>query len=226
MFIVALIIKNFSTILLMQIETSDPLNDTFLHLANFTQIYHFLTKRNLYTLGFITLLIFPLPAYLYWHWQTGISVSGFIRWEEIFMPETALGIIFGVIYAFFALLFMGAPVFEKLPNRVENLVKRMNLNSFDALFLSLCAGIGEELLFRTGIQPLLGVWITSILFVAIHGYLNPWNWRISLYGLLVLPFIVLISFGFYTFGQWFSIGAHFSYDLVLFLVMIQEEDPS
>ena len=119
---------------------------------------------------------------------------------------------------------MGAPVFEKMPNRVENLVKSMNLNFIDVVFLSVCAGVGEELLFRAGIQPLLGVWVTSVLFVSIHGYLNPFNWRISLYGFLVLPFILLISFGYDTFGQWFSIGAHFSYDLILFLTILSDKD--
>jgi membrane protease YdiL (CAAX protease family) len=183
-----------------------------------------LSKRNIYILGIITLFIFPLPAYFYWYWQESISLKEFIRWDEIWKPETVFGISFGIIYAFFALLFMGAPVFEKLPNRVENLVKSMRLNVFDAVFLSICAGVGEELLFRAGIQPLLGVWITSIFFVAIHGYLNPFNWRMSLYGFLVLPFILLISFGFYTFGQWFSIGAHFSYDLILFLTLIYDKD--
>lgn len=185
-----------------------------------------MSKRNIYILGFITLIIFPIPAYLYWFWQEGITLKEFIRWEEIWKPETAFGIVFGVIYAFFALLFMGAPVFEKMPDRVEKLVKSMNLTIFDVIFLSICAGVGEELLFRAGVQQLFGVWITSILFVAIHGYFNPFNWRKSLYGLLVLPFILLISFGYSTFGLWFSIGAHFSYDLVLFLTILIDKEES
>jgi uncharacterized protein len=182
-----------------------------------------LSKRSIYILGFITLLVFPIPAFAFWHWKEAITLAEFLRWDEIWKPETVFGIVFGIIYAFFALLFMGAPVFESLPNRAENMVKSMRLTIWDAIFLSICAGVGEELLFRAGIQPLLGVWITSILFVAIHGYLNPMNWRISLYGLLVLPFIVLISFGYTTFGQWFSIGAHFSYDLVLFLAILADK---
>jgi len=183
-----------------------------------------LSKRSIYIIGFITLILFPIPAYLYWFWQEGITLKEFIRWEEIWKAETVFGMVFGVIYAFFALLFMGAPVFRKMPNRVENLVRRMNINIFEAVFLSICAGVGEELLFRAGLQQLFGVWITSILFVAIHGYLNPFNWRMSLYGLLVLPFILLISFGYNTFGLWFSIGAHFSYDLILFLTILNEKD--
>ncbi len=144
----------------------------------------------------------------------------FIQWKEILKPETILGINLGIVYAFFALLFMGAPIFDKLPNRVEMLVRNMRLNVWDAVFLSICAGVGEELLFRAGVQFLLGPWITSVFFVAIHGYLNPFNWRLSLYGLIVLPFIFLISFGYDYFGQWFSIGAHFSYDLVLFFTLV------
>ena len=68
----------------------------------------------------------------------------------------------------------------------------MKITRTDALFISFCAGFGEEILFRTGMQHYLGILITSIFFVAIHGYLNPFNWRYSLYGLIVLPFILLL----------------------------------
>jgi uncharacterized protein len=181
-----------------------------------------LSKRGIYILGIITLLIFPIPAFLYLYFFEDYSLEEFIRWNEIWKPETVLGMNLGIVYAFFALVFMGAPVFEKLPNRVEMLVKNMRLNAWDALFLSICAGVGEELLFRAGMQSIFGPWITSVFFVAIHGYLNPMNWRMSLYGLIILPFIFLISFGYNTFGQWFSIGAHFSYDFVLFMALISD----
>ncbi len=144
------------------------------------------------------------------------------KWDEIWQPQTILGLNLGIVYGFMALLFMQAPVFDKLPNKMERVIGEMNLNTWDVIFLSFCAGFGEELLFRTGIQPYLGVLITSVIFVAIHGYLNPWNWRKSLYGFIVLPFILMIGAGFYEFGQWFSISAHFSYDLVLFLALIKQ----
>ncbi len=181
-----------------------------------------MSKRGIYILGFITLLAFPISAYLVLYFFNDYDLEKFIRWNEILQPETILGMTLGVIYAFFALVFMGAPVFEKLPNRVEMMVKNMKLTIWDALFLSVCAGVGEELLFRAGMQLYVGPWITSIFFVAIHGYLNPMNWRMSIYGLIVLPFIFLISFGYDTFGQWFSIGAHFSYDFVLFMALISD----
>ena len=126
------------------------------------------------------------------------------------------GLQLGIVYGFIAYLFMQAPFFEKVPVKINKLVRSMKLSVFDGLFFSLCAGIGEELLFRQGIQSFTGVLLTSVLFVALHGYLNPYNLRFSVYGLIVLPFIILISYGLDVFGIWFCIAAHFSYDAVLF----------
>lgn len=140
--------------------------------------------------------------------------------------KTILGVQFGVAYAFSALICMNSKFFKDLPTKVEDLVRNMNLNVFDCIFLSICAGVGEEFLFRAGIQFYLGPIITSVIFVAIHGYLNPFNWKMSLYGIIVLPFILIISFALEEFGIWFCIGAHFSYDLILFLSISEKESNS
>lgn len=153
----------------------------------------------------------------------GITPAEIFQWDRLGVFELGLGIEVGLLYAWLALAFMTAPVFDKLPTRVENIVRGMNLNFWDCVFLSVCAGVGEELLFRSGVQYYLGPIITSVIFVAIHGYLNPFNWRMSLYGLIVLPFILLISYGYYEFGLWFCIGAHFSYDFLLFRMMTAKD---
>lgn len=178
-----------------------------------------MSKYRLYLFGLITLILFPLVSFLCLWYFTTISLADFLQLENVINIKTAIGIEFGIVYAFFALLLLQAPVFDVLPNRVEVMIQNMNLTVLDALFLSLCAGIGEELLFRVGVQHYLGTWITSILFVAIHGYLNPKNWRMSLYGLIVLPFVVLLAYGYEHFGLWFCIGAHFSYDFILFMAI-------
>lgn len=174
-------------------------------------------------MGLVTLLIFPIPTLFVLPWLEGVSISSIFEWENFTVFNIGIGIELGVVYAFLALLFMQAPIFESMPNRVEKIVRDMRLSIWDCIFLSLCAGVGEELLFRSGVQLYLGPFITAILFVAIHGYLNPFNWKMSLYGLIVLPFIFLISYGFITFGLWFAIAAHFAYDLVLFLVITSEK---
>lgn len=170
-------------------------------------------------MGLITLLIFPIPTFLGFWFFSDIPLITIFQLENFQAVPIVYGLELGVFYGFIALLFMQAPVFDKMPVRIERMVEAMHLNTWDAIFLSLCAGVGEELLFRSGVQFYLGPIITSIIFVGIHGYLNPWNWRMSLYGLIVLPFIFLISYGFESFGLWFAISAHAAYDFVLFMSM-------
>jgi membrane protease YdiL (CAAX protease family) len=45
---------------------------------------------------------------------------------------------------------------------------RLDLRGHNPLWIALCAAVGEELLFRAALQPLLGVWIVSLLFLASH----------------------------------------------------------
>jgi membrane protease YdiL (CAAX protease family) len=174
-------------------------------------------------LGVVTLVLFPVPTFIYLGWKENISVQTIFQFENATLLKIGLGLEFGFVYGILALLLLKSSVFDKIPTKIEDIVRSMNLNFGDALFLSFCAGFGEELLFRSGIQYYLGVPITSIIFVAIHGYLNPWNWRYSLYGLIVLPFILILSYGFVTFGLWFAIAAHFAYDTVLFTSMIKQK---
>lgn len=175
-------------------------------------------------LGLVTLLLFPIPTFLIHYFFNQIAPSKILDFERFTALNIGLGLEFGFVYGILAMLFLQAPLFEKLPNRIDHIVRSMNLNVGDAIFLSFCAGFGEELLFRSGVQYYLGIILTSVIFVAIHGYLNPKNWRYSMYGLIVLPFILLLSMGFQTFGLWFAIAGHFSYDVVLFIAMLENKN--
>jgi membrane protease YdiL (CAAX protease family) len=179
-------------------------------------------RNQIILFGWITLLLFPLPGFYLQYYFNDLSFVDFISLSDFKPVPIVYGLQFGVVYAFIAYLFMKAPFFDKIPVKVNKLVQNMKLSVVDGLFLSFCAGVGEELLFRQGIQSFTGVLITSILFVALHGYLNPFNLRFSVYGLIVLPFILLISYGLDAFGIWFCIAAHFAYDAVLFTFMIRE----
>lgn len=183
-----------------------------------------MTKRSLYLLGLLTLIVFPIPTFIGLYFLEDTSWIDIFEFDTLKIYPVLKGLVLGVIYAVIALFIMRAPVFKKLPMRIETIVANMHLNIFDCIFMSICAGVGEELLFRSGVQFYLGPIITSVLFVAIHGYLNPFNWRVSLYGMIVLPFILIISYGFIHYGLWFAIAAHFSYDLVLFIAMSNSKD--
>ena len=45
---------------------------------------------------------------------------------------------------------------------------RLDLSGWNPLWVALAAGFSEELLFRGALQPVLGIWATSILFVLAH----------------------------------------------------------
>ncbi len=85
----------------------------------------------------------------------------------------------------------------------------------DRLFISGCAGLGEELFFRGALQYWLGIPATAILFVAIHGYLDPRRWRMFIYGSVLTVFMWGVGWWGQRDGLCGPIAAHFMLDLVL-----------
>ena len=167
-------------------------------------------------------MLFPIPAYLYHYWVHSTSLYDFLELDNIKIPSILAGGVFGISYAIFALFMMKIPLYQKIPLKIDELVRSLNLTYTDAIFLSLCAGIGEELLFRSGVQDLLGIWLTSLLFVAIHGYFSVRKPLMNLYGILVLPFILIIGYCYEWFGLWMVVSAHAFYDLTLFIALIKD----
>jgi membrane protease YdiL (CAAX protease family) len=51
---------------------------------------------------------------------------------------------------------------------VLELPSRLDFGGWNPLWFGLCAGVGEELLFRGALQPLLGLWWTGLLFALAH----------------------------------------------------------
>lgn len=45
---------------------------------------------------------------------------------------------------------------------------RLSLSGWNPLWIALAAGVGEEMLFRGALQPITGIWLSSILFVLAH----------------------------------------------------------
>jgi len=45
---------------------------------------------------------------------------------------------------------------------------RLDLDGLNPVWISVCAAIGEEMLFRAALQPLLGLWMTSVVFLVVH----------------------------------------------------------
>ncbi|MEX0772187.1 MAG: CPBP family intramembrane glutamic endopeptidase [Balneolales bacterium] len=92
---------------------------------------------------------------------------------------------------------------------------KVRLTTFDRIQLSLFAGTGEELLFRGAIQPLLGIWFTSVIFVAIHGYFSFKSTGHLLFGTIMLGLSLLLGFLFEYTGLIAAMSAHTIYDMIM-----------
>lgn len=171
---------------------------------------------SLWFLGLSTLIVFPLLAWpiFYFTGQTYTSLLS-ISWQQAFSIPTfiSVGILFGLIVIWVTEL----PYFDRSLSKYRNLLSGLKINRFHAFFLSFCAGFGEEIFFRGAIQPLVGIWITAIFFVAIHGYFSLKNNALNIFAIGLTLFIALLGWAARDFTIWHAIAGHFSYDLVLLM---------
>jgi uncharacterized protein len=172
-----------------------------------------MSKWRIYLMGFATLLMAPLGWFL-----CGMpEIKSFLQVDRIFSVWTGIGIQFGIVFGIFMLIMTNTETARKSFSMQHQLIKSLRLNLIDILFLSLCAGFGEEILFRIAVQQWLPPILASIAFVAIHGYILPNDLETTKYGLLVCLFILVLSYAISgEQGLWFCIAAHASYDFVLF----------
>lgn len=171
---------------------------------------------SLWFLGLITLLVFPLLAWLILFLTGGdFYAIFFVSFENLLSVPTFLS--FGILFGIAVIYITELPYFDKPLSSYRNLLSNMKITRFHAFFLSFCAGFGEEVFFRGAVQPYLGIWITAFLFVAIHGYFSLKNMPLNLFAIGLTLFIVVLGWAAKNYSIWHAIAAHFSYDLVLLM---------
>lgn len=143
------------------------------------------------------------------------SLTKFLSGQEKFWIQLAVGASFGVITAKAGWQLVEQPFLESTKSFFARLIGPLKLNSIQIAYISICAGIGEEMFFRGAIQPMLGIWFTAILFVLLHGYLNPFNMPLTIYGTYMV--LVIGVMGLFTehFGIVTSMLAHTIIDIIL-----------
>lgn len=102
-------------------------------------------------------------------------------------------------------------------------VSKMKFSNFDRIQLSLFAGTGEELLFRGAIQPLLGIWLTSIIFVGLHGYFKFKSIGHFIFGAMMFGLSMGLGYLFEEAGLIAAMSAHAVYDIIM-LKLVQGRD--
>ena len=104
-----------------------------------------------------------------------------------------------------------APVRVKYATLIGPLIPSVGMQ----VLISICAGVGEELFFRGALQHWLGIPWTALAFVALHGYLDPRDVRISLYGLYLTAAMIGLGWLAREMGLLIPIIAHTIIDIIL-----------
>jgi hypothetical protein len=92
-----------------------------------------------------------------------VADSGSVPWQF------AAGAVSGCAFAAAALIAtLRFKPFARFRTHVLALSNRLDFGGWNPVWLGLCAGVGEELLFRGALQPLLGVWWSALLFALVH----------------------------------------------------------
>ncbi|MBD3629404.1 CPBP family intramembrane glutamic endopeptidase [Cyclobacterium sp.] len=176
-------------------------------------------NRKMWLLGWITLLGFGLAGMVLVYFFQEQSMAELWTGHWYLPAQFLLGGLTGFIGAHLSKWLILQPFFETEKIRYRKLINHWSWSGKGIVFISICAGVGEEMFFRAGLQPLLGLWPTAVVFVLIHGYLNPFNWRISTYGLLMVGLIAFFGFLYEEAGIITAMTAHAVFDAVLLFWM-------
>ena len=170
----------------------------------------------------ITLFGFPLLGMVLLYFFSDHPLEVMFRSNHHFVVELPAGLLAGILLGLGARLLVSLPFLTKTEKKYSAIIAGLKLREHHIIFISLCAGIGEELLFRGAVQPLIGIWPTALIFVAIHGYLDPRDWRISIYGVYMT--CAIAGLGYFTdfIGIFGACLAHAAIDYVLFKYLIRK----
>lgn len=173
-------------------------------------------KSRIYIMGLVTLIGFPL---------LGVTIVGIVEdnpntfswfWEMNWWKQLLLGSALGTAAGFIAWGLITTNFLKPTLEKYGRLIGKMKLSNGEIIFLSICAGVGEELLFRAVLQQYWGIWITALVFVAIHGYLDPRNMKMVVYGLTMTLIIAGVGYLYEYSGLLTAAAAHTMIDVVLF----------
>ena len=129
--------------------------------------------------------------------------------------QIVIGIVVGLLIALGAWWIIKLRAMTPIRVRYSSIIGPVMARRSDRIMVSICAGFAEELFFRGAIQHWLGIIAPAIIFVAIHGYLDPRDWRISLYGTYMTLGMIAIGWAAAEFGLIGPMLAHTMIDIVL-----------
>ena len=176
-------------------------------------------KKRLFYLSVLTLFGMSAIGMLLIHYAQDKGITATLLGGRAYYLQMLAGLFFGSLAALLALLLIKGKRFKSVRTLFENLLHEINPTVANVLFYSFCASVGEEVLFRAGVQPLIGIWPTAFLFIFLHGYINPYNMNLTIYGVLLIVICAGFGYLFKFFGLAASALAHFVYDVAMFSLL-------
>lgn len=157
--------------------------------------------------GGLGILLIPLSR--------NIGLMDFLSGISPMWQQIAIGLVFGFVAAKAGWQIVELPKLVQTKTFFVKLIKPIKLNLVQIVLISICAGVGEELFFRGVLQPWLGIWITSLAFVMLHGYLNPFNLPLTGYGFYMVLVIAVMGYMTEHLGIVTAMVAHSIIDIIL-----------
>lgn len=180
-----------------------------------------ITSTNLLMLSVVSAGVYFLLSYLIFYFFQGTSLAGAFDYDISVSNQLIIGIMAGGAAAGGITFIMNRPPVSKVLHDfyIVEIISNTRLTAFDRTQASLFAGVGEELLFRGALQPLLGVWLTSVIFVGLHGYFKFQSLGHIAFGLMMFGLSVLLGYLFEYVGLIAAMSAHAAYDMIMLYVV-------
>ena len=174
-----------------------------------------MSRNTLFLLAVGSFVLFSAMGWAIMEYFGPVSLPETLLQGVSIVKQIIWGLILGLFLGIAAWLLISQPFLSRTKVFFMDIASPWKLTWPEIVLVSCCAGIGEEILFRGAIQPFLGIGWTSILFVILHGYINPFNGPLTVYGIFMVLAIALLGLATTHLGLIVAVVAHTTIDIWL-----------
>lgn len=171
-------------------------------------------------LSLLTLVLFTLMGAGLMIWRQSVSLLQLLQTGDVWYWQVIYGLGYGVGMGLIGISISETEFMQPIKAFFREVFNVPDIGIKEIVFISACAGIGEEILFRGAIQYELGIWLTALVFVAIHGYLRFNNLPFATYGIFLVVMCAGLGYLYVYVGLLCAIVAHTVYDVMMFVYLL------